>query len=647
MAEIKLNDINNAMDSFLKKADQVKIKKKELMDNMPQLLEAIKMFDRLKSLYESIQDRNSPRAKNYYSLAQQIASINEGWQNADSTVSREAFLADRDGAGYPNRLNKQESETLKRLMISSKLKNFVEYLDMDSPDRYEFFKNLVLSENENSKRANMPMRSWVSSRVSKYVGDVAASDLPKDSLVSQEERRQNRTKIDEAVSDIEKTTKAIEVTIRDKKDPEAKKDKVSVKTKSWKAPKGTWLGDLQQLLKWAGMLVGTVGAVAGASSLIAGEIRKAVDYQKELKSKLDDYIQDRRDNKERDEAALTDKEAAGAHMDKLLSRLKEEQILPENVTSDTITLFKSWAVNPETSKSLRKLMASIVGEDPRHLTILEAIARGQTTAVVPRTGTAGPSFNLVDVSVPDENMSSAQLYTRSVEAKRRQVALSMIYRPQWRTDYTTVDPSLPYANDINKGVVGANLLSWIRNKNAGVYGDLDIEQVNSMSTSDLESYALRVNQKRWEQSLLKGSINSIDYDPSYSVGVPVGSPGASLGAPDTAIGEIIYNSTKRGLAKLRQAQKSGDRRQVYEALKNTRGLGDNIGSYEDSQSMIDEVLSYRDWGTDEGFIQNSATRTKYYDPSGMRREAQTTINQVSQTHFNTYEVTESSQTHQY
>lgn len=102
MAEIKLNDINSAMDSFLKKADEVKLKKKDLMDNMPQLLQAIKMFDRLQELHNSVSDKDSPRAKNYFNLAQQIASINEGWQNAHQQISREAFLADREGVGSPN-----------------------------------------------------------------------------------------------------------------------------------------------------------------------------------------------------------------------------------------------------------------------------------------------------------------------------------------------------------------------------------------------------------------------------------------------------------------------------------------------------------------------------------------------------------------
>ena len=143
-----LNDINSAMETFLKKADEVKLRKKDLMDNMPQLLQAIKMFDRLQELYNSVTDKDSPRAKNYFNLAQQIASINEGWQNAHQQVSREAFLADKEGAGFPNRLSKEESEQLRKLMQSSKLKDFVEFLDMESPQTYEKFKGIVLQEAE-------------------------------------------------------------------------------------------------------------------------------------------------------------------------------------------------------------------------------------------------------------------------------------------------------------------------------------------------------------------------------------------------------------------------------------------------------------------------------------------------------------------
>ena len=229
MAEIKLNDINSAMDSFLKKADEVKLRKKDLMDNMPQLLQAIKMFDRLQELYNSVSDKDSPRAKNYFNLAQQIASINEGWQNAHQQVSREAFLADREGAGYPDRLSKEESEQLRKLMQSSKLKDFVEFLDMESPQTYEKFKGIVLQEAESMvgtkivqdalrdyylatshdiSKSNLSLREWLSVKLAEFVESInkdaeeESKDKTKgkpssdDTLVQDEEERQEKVKTD-------------------------------------------------------------------------------------------------------------------------------------------------------------------------------------------------------------------------------------------------------------------------------------------------------------------------------------------------------------------------------------------------------------------------------------------------------------------
>ena len=87
MAGAKLPEINTMMDDFLNKADKVSFKKQELVDNLGQLKEAIKMFERLIELQKSVGDPNSPRAIQYHKLAQQIASINEGWRNAQAQLS--------------------------------------------------------------------------------------------------------------------------------------------------------------------------------------------------------------------------------------------------------------------------------------------------------------------------------------------------------------------------------------------------------------------------------------------------------------------------------------------------------------------------------------------------------------------------------
>lgn len=677
MAEIKLNDINSAMATFLKKADEVKLKKKDLMDNMPQLLQAIKMFDRLQELYNSVTDKDSPRAKNYFNLAQQIASINEGWQNAHQQVSREAFLADKEGAGFPNRLSKEESEQLRKLMQSSKLKDFVEFLDMESPQTYEKFKGIVLQEAElmvgtkivqdalrdyylatssDISKSNLSLREWLSVKLADFIENInkdSEDDSDKSSgkksvrvsaedetLVQDEEERQEKVKTDQAVAEIVKTSGKIDSALR-KREPEKSKTKVKVKSKPWRAPKGTWMGDLVQLLKWAGYLAGGIAAVAGVSNIIVDQIKKAREQQDLLKKNLDEYIKERRADQARAEGAVTDKEAASKHMNKMLSDLKETRLLPKNVTQDDITLFQSWAAMPGNRKYLRKWIAEQIGyEDPEQLAILEAIARKQSTAFVPRTGSHAPYSLWIDPNVPDpeSQISDAAMYTYGVEAKRRQIAWGTVQRKQWDSKYDAKNwgvaryVGIPYVLEGFRAG-GAAVRNWF----ADTYGDLDSEQIAKMSDSDLEKYALDANQKRWEKQLLRGGyIRDVDYDPQYSVGT-------FHGVPDVVIGEVIHNSTNMEFAKLRKAQQSGDPRQVYDALTQTLFWNNRVGSFEDEQKLIGDILAYKDWGSDEGFVQNTKDRTRFYDPSGERRQPQTVVNHYSTTQFNSYEMTDKTQ----
>lgn len=674
MAEIKLNDINFAMETFLKKADEVKLKKKDLMDNMPQLLQAIKMFDRLQELYNSVTDKDSPRAKNYFNLAQQIASINEGWQNAHQQVSREAFLADKEGAGFPNRLSKEESEQLKKLMQSSKLKDFVEFLDMESPQTYEKFKGIVLQEAESMvgtkivkdalrdyylatssdiSKSNLSLREWLSVKLADFIENInkdSEDDSDKSSgnksvrasaedetLIQDEEERQEKVKTDQAVAEIVKTSGKIDSALR-KREPEKSKTKVKVKSKPWRAPKGTWMGDLVQLLKWAGYLAGGIVAVAGVSNIIVDQIKRARKQQDLLKKNLDEYIKERRADQARAEGAVTDKEAASKHMNKMLSDLKETRLLP-NVSSSDITMFQSWATMPGSKKELRKWISEYIGsEDPEYLAILEAIARKQSTAFVPRKGNSAPYSIWVDPNIPDPEspISDAAMYTYGVESKRRQIAWGTVQRKQWDAKYDAKNwgyaryTGVPYVFEgLRAG--GAVVRNWF----ADTYGDLDSEQLAKMSNSELEQYALQANQKRWEKQLLRdGYIKDVDYDPQYSVGT-------INGVPDLAIGEVIYNSKGRDFAKLRNAQKSGDPRQVYDALKQT--VHWRIGTFEEEQKVINDILAYKDWGSYEGFVQNTKDRTKFYDPSGDRRQPQTVVNNYSTTQFNSYEMTDKTQ----
>ena len=78
-------------------------------------------------------------------------------------------------------------------------------------------------------------------------------------------------------------------------------------------------------------------------------------------------------------------------------------------------------------------------------------------------------------------------------------------------------------------------------------------------------------------------------------------------------------------------------------MKQTLFWNNRVGSFEDEQKLIGDILAYKDWGSDEGFVQNTKDRTRFYDPSGERRQPQTVVNNYSTTQFNSYEMTDKTQ----
>lgn len=683
MAEIKLNDINSAMETFLKKADEVKLKKKDLMDNMPQLLQAIKMFDRLQELYNSVTDKDSPRAKNYFNLAQQIASINEGWQNAHQQVSREAFLADKEGAGFPNRLSKEESEQLKKLMQSSKLKDFVEFLDMESPQTYEKFKGIVLQEAESMvgtkivqdalrdyylatssdiSKSNLSLREWLSVKLADFIENInkdSEDDSDKSSgkksvqvsaedetLVQDEEERQEKVKTDQAVAEIVKTSGKIDAALR-KREPEKSKTKVKVKSKHWKAPKGTWMGDLMQLLKWAGYLAGGIAAVAGVTSLIAGQIRKAIEYQKEIKEAIDKYTKDRNADEGRASSMVDPEEIQNIREE---AKKREERDKEVGIDMSSITLpgsglstVESWVGSDGNmvSRLAKDVVGTTLGISYNRLSVAEGVKHQSNATIHPNTAAGGARILRTDeyANPENNNLSPEARYARGVEARRRMNALSYFVRPEWSVvrdaeqDLGVVGKGInkiPYGDDVYKWTVG--FLAGARNYlSPRTRGGKSLDELYKMSDSELERYALEQFGDDWLSSwYYTGYTADYKLEPANSI-----RPSKTLS--DAALGELIYSSKDRRFKALRDAQRSGEPSKVYEALKSTfKGTNHKVGSFEEEKDIIQDILDYKDWGTDEGFIYNASRRTEGYRP-------QTVVNNYSTTQFNSYEMTDKTQ----
>lgn len=354
MAGAKLPEINKMMDDFLEKADKVSFKKQDLTDNLGQLKEAIKMFERLLELRDAVGDPDSPRAVQYYKLAQQIASINEGWRNAQAQLSREATLADRD-SGHPDRLSEDERNKLKSLMLSSKLKNFVEYLDVDNPENFALLKSMVQSQEitvnrqaptlddvksppppfdpakfkeDVHKSMEVIMKEYADAREVKarlrdsdlriYISGLffnyfnalyktlgldkesVSKDKPEDrkDLIKQEEERQQTVVEEQAYAEVVKTSEEVSAYIAESRSTNPKQTRWKLSEESKKKPKGSsWWDDIQEVLKWGMLLAGGMAAVAGVASVLSKSFESFKERGAQARADLEKALKDYMDRK--------------------------------------------------------------------------------------------------------------------------------------------------------------------------------------------------------------------------------------------------------------------------------------------------------------------------------------------------------------
>lgn len=355
MAGAKLPEINKMMDDFLEKADKVSFKKQDLTDNLGQLKEAIKMFERLLELRDAVGDPDSPRAVQYYKLAQQIASINEGWRNAQAQLSREATLADRD-SGHPDRLSEDERNRLKSLMLSSKLKNFVEYLDVDNPENFALLKSMVQSQEMTVNRQaptlddvksptppfdpvkfqesvhksmddlmkeyadvrevkarlrDSDLRIYISGLFFNYFNalyktlgldkEAVSKDKSEDrkDLIEQEEERQQTVVEEQAYAEVAETSEEVSAYIAESKQANPKQTtRWKLSEESKKKPKGSsWWDDIQEVLKWGMLLAGGMAAVAGVASVLSKSFESFKERGTQARADLEKALKDYMDRK--------------------------------------------------------------------------------------------------------------------------------------------------------------------------------------------------------------------------------------------------------------------------------------------------------------------------------------------------------------
>lgn len=486
MAGAKLPEINTMMDDFLNKADKVSFKRQELVDNLGQLKEAIKMFERLIELQESVGDPNSPRAIQYYKLAQQIASINEGWRNAQAQLSREATLADRD-PDHPDRLSEAEREKLKSLMLSSKLKNFVEYLDADNPDNFSLLKSIVQSQTVTVNREAPSMEDFTNKEPSfdpikfkeeihksmdglmkEYAAAIdtkaqlrdndlrvfisglfldyfealneslESSEEDKD-LIKQEKERQESSTEQEAYAEVVNTSKEVSAYIKDSGSEPKKTTRYKITEEKGKNKRGTsWWEDFKEVLKWGMLLAGGMAAVAGIASILGKSFEsfkeRGKESLKEVENALKSYMDRKAEGLEASIARL-DKDSipdAAADMKARIEALQNNPNMKGMVPKfdeDTMTLMGAIRATGNT-KLADHFIKLFMGDNTKvEVAVARALLEGKDTA---EWRDHGRVFSVpLSPRVATDDLTEEQLaqrYVNTVDEARQNVINASTYR---------------------------------------------------------------------------------------------------------------------------------------------------------------------------------------------------------------------------
>lgn len=447
MAEkVNLAQLNESLGKFLEKADTFKVRKDELFANIKQIEKAIPLFEKLTTLYSQL-DPESPRAKNYHALANSIASIPESAYINNSYIQREAALADHAGAdaAHGERLSPQEAKELKTLMGSAKLKAFQEFFDPDNMAAFESFRQMVAAvKTEAPKGTTAPQAmtqraQHVAAAVSNSTPTVDKdTDAPEKKrkrqqasfevdLVTAEAQRQERAADKETATAVKRTSEKISAELG-KKSSTRSKSKVSFVSKVWKAPKGTWLGDLMQVLKWVGGAAATLGGLYLASSKLNKWFDEARIGQKEL---LDAWeaLSKKLDNERSNDLRFVDRDAAAAYM----NSVQEYATLP-SIKKDDIDLLTGLLTRPIWEQKLFSGMVEKLFPEAskEQLSLFRAILQGKNYATLD-SGKIIPLQQAMLMPTKDAD-KQAQALVRTFGATPEMEAAVLSRRAPWKTN---------------------------------------------------------------------------------------------------------------------------------------------------------------------------------------------------------------------
>lgn len=576
MAEkVNLAQLNESLGKFLEKADTFKVRKDELFANIKQIEKAIPLFEKLTTLYSQL-DPESPRAKNYHALANSIASIPESAYINNSYIQREAALADHAGAdaAHGERLSPQEAKELKTLMGSAKLKSFQEFFDPDNMAAFESFRQMVAAVKTEAPKGTTAPQAMT--QRAQHVAAAVSNSTPmadKDTdtpekkrgrqqasfevdLVAAEAQRQELAADKETATAVKKTSEKISVELG-KKSSTRSKSKVSFVSKVWKAPKGTWLGDLMQVLKWVGGAAATLGGLYLASSRLNKWFDEARIGQKEL---LDAWeaLSKKLDNERSNDLRFVDRDAAAAYM----SSVQEVATLP-SIKKDDIDLLTGLLTRPIWEQKLFSGMVEKLFPEAskEQLSLFRAILQGKNYATLD-SGRIIPLQQAMLLPTKDAD-KQAQALLRTFDATPEMEAAALSRRAPWKTnrrgeyfdealqanmptgifEHDKLLKGVAYAGAAADYVKGAaiDLVAWGRNLFAAgnelpLKNGMTREKLEKLSPDAQMRYLLENHMFTLRERLGQGNVQSTG---AAVLGI------APESVPITIVGEVLASSSNK------------------------------------------------------------------------------------------------------
>lgn len=633
MSKVVLEDVNNSLERFNELSEEFKVSKAEVVENLPMLQEAVSLFERLKELYYSV-DPDSPRAKNYYDMAQSLASIDQGWRYNRDLLSNEAILADHAKAPIGSRLSLEERDMVRSLIGSSKLQNFVQFLDMENPDAFNTLSKVVSIETNNQDLSLLSPKDWMSKRTSMLVSSLFNvlqsptnnQNVPKvvpdeevvpdegvvpdedDSLVEYVSKQSNKESQEKAIAEITETSKSIDEALREKRPVKTKSKSTRKSSKPYK-PDQNWGDAFKQIAKWLAAAAATFAGVGFLSKKIL-DIVKDIKWSKEaMESSVNNFTSKRKSDETEDASRWKDKEAAGKDYREALEDLKKEwPTLFKGISSKDIGLLQSYAANQEATVGYgvmrdltRWLSTTFEGKSEEQINMLAAIFRGDR--VFWHEDKNGNKFGInLDPFVKSpkgQEVSDAALAARALDASQSTRASQPYEMDGSWVDKTFRSEKVQESKEEARNVLK---LSGAAGLEASILMDPD-----------------KVNQF---MEKIRNDVPLVDESTGIQL-VTEGEPTPTL----RMVGELFEAKGKQSILnwrerKISKAAKSGDREELYKQIKRyaniyaegngglfgrmTNGgaskfLGYDISTMESAKPLLDAIMELGDYGTLGGY----------------------------------------------